>query len=156
MPSPSAVERQFKVYRITNGTVIDHIPHWQAFKVIEILGVRDTESLVTAGFGLPSGKFGRKDLLKIENFDLTEADLNRIALVAPQATINIIRNSRVVHKFTVRLPEVLEGLVRCPNLGCITRHEPVPGRFHTLQRQPVLLRCHYCQQLIEGQDLELL
>lgn len=153
-PAPPA-DREYKVYRIHNGTVIDHIPHWQAYRVIDILGLRGTEDLVTVGFGLPSRKLGKKDLLKVENRELTEEEMHRIALVAPHATINLVREARIAHKFAVRLPDRFAGLTRCSNYGCITRHEPVPPRFETLSREPVRLRCHYCRQITEGPELEL-
>ncbi len=149
-------EREFKVFRIDNGIVIDHLPHWSAYKVLDILGLRGTDSLVTVGFGLQSDKMGQKDLMKVENLTLTAQDVNRIALVAPNATINRIENSEIVDKFKVLLPDRLEGLVRCPNPGCITHTEPAPARHLTLQRTPLALQCHYCLSIIREADLELL
>lgn len=150
------MKREFKVFRIVNGTVIDHIPHWGAYQVLDLLGLRGTDLLVTVGFGLNSAKLGRKDLLKVENRELTQDEIDRIALVAPHATIDLIRDSRIVDKFKVRLPDEFTGLARCANHGCITRHEPVPPRFRTLEREPVRLQCHYCTAITEGDDLELL
>lgn len=151
-----ATDREYKVYRIDDGIVIDHIAHWGAYKVIEILGLRGKDPLVTVGFGLASKKMGQKDLMKVENLMLTQADINRIAIVAPVATINRVENSRIVEKFNVRLPDQIEGLVRCDNPGCITRHEPVPPRFTTLGRDPVVLRCHYCTHVSQGDEIEVL
>lgn len=149
-------EREFKVYRIDDGTVIDHIPHWQALRVIDILGLEGSDSLVTVGFGFKSEHMGRKDLLKVENRRLTSQEIHRIALVAPQATINLIQDAQVTEKFRVRLPDEVRNLVRCSNPGCITRHEPVPTRFQTLQREPrVRLECHYCQQITADDEIEL-
>ncbi len=152
----TGIDREFKVYRIENGIVIDHIPHWGAYKVIEILGLQGQEPLVTVGFGLASQKMGKKDLLKVENLSLTQEDINRIAIVAPSATINRVEDSRIVDKFKVRLPDEIYGLVRCANPGCITRHEPAPPRFVTLRRHPVVLRCHYCSHVVGGEDIEVL
>lgn len=148
--------REFKVFRIENGIVIDHVPHWSAFKVLDILGLRDTDSLVTVGFGMASDKMGRKDLVKVENRELTANDINKIALVAPQASINLIRDSVIFEKFKVRLPSTLEGLVRCCNPGCITHSEPAPARYRTLSREPLRLRCHYCLHITTSETLELL
>jgi len=149
-------ERTFKVFRIQNGIVIDHVPHWSAFKVLDILGLRGTDSLVTVGFGMASDKMGRKDLVKVENGELTVKDINKIALVAPQASINRIQDSVIVEKFKVRLPDQIRGLVRCCNPGCITQEEPAPTRFTTLEREPVRLRCHYCLQVTSSGNLELI
>ena len=151
------VHREYKVFRIENGTVIDHIPHWRALRVIDILGLQGGDSLVTVGFGLKSEHLGRKDLLKVENRELTQDEINRIALVAPNATINLIHESRITRKFKVRLPDEFSGLTRCANRGCITRHEPVPTRFRTLQRRPpVRLLCYYCQQETAGGDIDFI
>ena len=148
--------REFRVFRIENGIVIDHIPHWSAYKVLDILGLRGTDSLVTVGFGLNSEEMGRKDLVKVENLELTARDINRIALVAPKATINRIQDSQIVDKFKVRLPDRITGLIRCTNPGCITHGEPAPARHYTLNREPVQLRCHYCRHISAGDAIELL
>ena len=148
--------REYKVYRIENGTVIDHIPHWNSLKVLDLLGLRQSTDLVTLGIGLDSQHMGRKDLVKVENRELSQAELDKLALVAPQATINLIRNSVRVEKLKVRVPDSIEGLVRCPNTGCITRHEYVPTRFDTLSREPLQLRCYYCNVSFQGDEVELL
>lgn len=148
--------REYKVFRIENGTVIDHMPHWSAIRVLELLGLRDTDSLVTVGIGLSSDKLAKKDLLKVENRELTQEEINRIALVAPQATINLIRDGELSGKFKAQLPDEFTGLARCGNLGCITRHEAVPPRFRTLSREPVSLQCHYCTCVTTGSDIEVL
>ncbi len=150
------MSREYKVYRIENGTVIDHLPHWSSLKVLELLQLRECPDLVTLGIGLDSRHMGRKDLVKVENRELSEAEVSKLALVAPQATINLIRNSERVGKVKVRLPDRLEGLVRCGNIGCITRHEHVPSRLDTLSRQPLRLRCYYCNTVVEGDEVELL
>lgn len=148
--------REFKVYQIENGTVIDHIPHWNSLKVLDLLGLRQSPDLVTLGIGLDSQQMGQKDLVKVENRELSQAELDKLALVAPHATINLIRNSVRVEKLKVRVPDRIEGLVRCPNSGCITRHELVPTRFDTLSRKPLELRCYYCNIAFCSDELELL
>ena len=149
-------EREYKVFKILDGTVIDHIPHWKALQVVELLGLRQRVTLVTIGIGMQSRKMGQKDLLKIEGRELSQAEIDRLALVAPDATINLIRDSRRVGKMKVQLPDRIDQLVRCSNAGCITRHEQVPTRFRTESRTPVKLRCHYCSGLTEGEEIELL
>lgn len=149
-------EREYKVFKIENGTVIDHIPHWKALDVIELLGLRQTRGLVTLGIGLSSAKLGKKDLLKIEQRQLTPQEMHQLALVAPLATINLIEDGKRVKKHNVVLPDRIDRLVRCSNIGCITRHEAVPTRFHTLQRDPLRLRCHYCNWVTPAEEIELL
>jgi aspartate carbamoyltransferase regulatory subunit len=148
--------REYKVYQIENGTVIDHLPHWSSLKVLELLGLRSSRHLVTLGIGLDSEQMGSKDLLKVENRELSQSDIDKLALVAPQATINLIRNSKRVQKLKVRVPDRIDGLVRCPNVGCITRHEYVPTRFSTLSREPLELACYYCNVKFSVAEVELL
>jgi len=148
--------REYKVYRIEHGTVIDHIPHWNSLKVLDILGLHQCSDLVTLGIGLDSNHMGRKDLVKVENRELSQEEMDKLALVAPQATINLIRDSQRTSKHKVRVPDHITGLVRCPNLGCITRHEHVPTRFDTTSREPLELRCYYCNWLFRSEELELL
>lgn len=149
-------ERAYKVFKIENGTVIDHIPHWKAYKVLQILDLMGKTNLVTVGFGLDSRQFGKKDLLKIENKQLTQYELNKIALVAKNATINIIENAKIKHKFKVSIPRELNNLIVCENLGCITRHEKVPSKFYTISDDPIRVKCHYCETMISEKDIELL
>lgn len=150
------MDREYRVYRIENGTVIDHIPHWRAYQVLDILELRGADSLVTVGFGLRSDAMGRKDLVKIDDRELTQDEIDRLALVAPYATINLIRSSKIADKKKVRLPDEFTGLTRCANRGCITRHEPVPTRFRTLEREPVRLQCYFCLQITDGEEIELI
>lgn len=149
-------QREYKVYKIESGTVIDHIPHWKALEVIELLRLRSSEGLVTLGIGLSSAKMGQKDLLKIEQRQLTPQEMHQLALVAPQATVNLIQDGGRTHKQKVVLPDRIDRLVRCSNIGCITRHEAVPTRFITVSRQPIALRCHYCNWITPEEEIELL
>lgn len=148
--------REYKVFRIEHGTVIDHIPHWNSLKVLDLLGLRQGMDLVTVGIGLDSKNMGRKDLVKVENRELSQEEMNKLALVAPQATINLIRNSERTQKHKVEVPDHIVGLVRCPNVGCITRHERVPTRFDAISRSPLELRCYYCNYGFRSEELELL
>jgi aspartate carbamoyltransferase regulatory subunit len=150
------VKREYKVFQIDHGTVIDHLPHWSALKVVELLGLSYGQNLVTIGIGLESRKLGRKDLLKVENRELTESEVQKLALVAPQASINLIRNGLRVEKLKVSVPESIDGLVRCANTACITRHEYVPPRYTTVGRLPLELCCYYCNHTMQADEIELL
>lgn len=149
-------DRPYVVYKISQGTVIDHIPHWKAYKVIKILNLVGNTNLITVGFGLDSKDLGKKDILKIENKELNEKELNKIALVAKNATINIIEHSNVKKKFKVSLPDKMENLVKCVNLNCITRHEEVPSVFYSVTKDPIKIQCHYCETMINEEDIDLL
>jgi aspartate carbamoyltransferase regulatory subunit len=140
--------KELKVQPIRNGTVIDHITPGTAIKVLRILGLprEGATSTVTAAINVPSPKTGaRKDIVKIEDRELDTTELNKIALIAPKATINIIREYEVVRKELVHLPEKVSNLLRCPNSNCITNHEPVQTQFWVLgEAVPVRLKCMYC------------
>ncbi len=154
--STNTNDRPYVVYKISRGTVIDHIPHWRAYKVIKILNLVGNNNLITVGFGLDSKDLGKKDILKIENKELNEKELNKIALVAKNATINIIENSSVKKKFKVSLPDKMENLVKCVNLNCITRHEEVPSVFYSVTKDPIKIQCHYCETIVNEEDIDLL
>ncbi len=144
------------VRRIKNGTVIDHIPAGQALSVLRILGLTGREGLTIAiVIQADSKKLGRKDMVKIEGKELKAEEVNKIALVAPQATINTIRDYRVVSKLKVQLPDEIRDLIRCTNPNCISNkpREPVTPRFRTLSRSPVLLRCEYCGTYITQEEV---
>ena len=132
---------------IKNGTVIDHITSGEALNVLKIIGITGTTTeSVSVATNVSSGKIGRKDIVKIENRELRKEEMDRIALIAPRVSINIIRDYKVFEKRGVERPEFLLGVVRCPNPGCITNaHEPVSSRFEVL---PNGLHCMYCDWLI--------
>lgn len=113
------------VAALKNGTVIDHIPADMLFKCVKILGVESLSKQLTIGNNLHSDKLGTKGIIKIADVTFSEKTLNRIALIAPTAVVNIIRDYEVVEKRPVVLPETVVGIVRCGNSKCITNHEPI-------------------------------
>ena len=139
--------RQLLVSPIKNGTVIDHITAGEALNVLKILGITGTTSeRLSIATNVVSRDMRRKDIVKIENRELMTEEVDRIALIAPRATINIIREYRVVEKKGVEIPSVLIGVVRCPNPGCISNtNEPIKSRFEVVEKG---LRCYYCDNLI--------
>lgn len=139
--------RTHKVYAIERGTVIDHIPSPLAMKVVEILGVQQ-EGILTVGINFKSEKLGSKDIVKVENLKLTAAVTDRLALVAPTATINIIEDGKVVEKRQIQVPREFKGMLRCPNPNCVTNVEGVESHFvrEGDQAKPGV-RCHYCERL---------
>jgi len=141
---------KLRVTPIGNGTVIDHIPAGQALNVLKILGIdRTTEATISLLMNVSSRRSGRKDIVKVEDRELKEEEVNRISLIAPGATINIIRDRRVVDKYTVDMPDLIVGVLRCPNPSCISNtNEPINSRFIVKSKNPVILRCVYCEQAI--------
>ena len=140
-------DKAHKVYALNRGTVIDHIPSPKAMKVVEILGV-EQEGILTVGINFKSGKLGRKDIVKVENLKLTAAVTDRLALVAPTATINIIEDSKVVEKRPIHVPREFRGLLRCPNPNCVTNVEGATSHFiREGEESRPAVRCHYCERL---------
>lgn len=149
-------KKELAVAALRNGTVIDHIPSSALFKAVRILGIENLESSVTIGYNLESQKLGKKGIIKVADVEFDEATLNRIALIAPTAVVNIIRDFNVTEKRRVKTPESFIGIVKCPNPKCITNNEPMTTRFRVIENDPVVIRCHYCEHAVKGKDAEVL
>ena len=143
-----------RIDAIKNGTSLDHLNPGTALKVMKILGIHDT-GVVTLGMNLESSKFGYKDIIKLENKELTKDEINKITLICPQASISIIKNYKVVRKFKVSLQQEIENIIKCRNPKCITNHEPTKTKFHVVSRSPLKFRCHYCERYMRNEDLKL-
>ncbi len=144
--------RELKITPIRNGTVIDHIANGLALDVLRILGVRslDPESTVSVAMHVRSGKLGWKDIVKVENIELTARAVNAIALIAPTATISIIHDYRVREKRTVDLPPKVVGVLHCPNPNCISNQpEPLESEFEVVARNPAVLACVFCERRVD-------
>lgn len=137
-------KKELAVAALRNGTVIDHIPSRMLFKAVKILDIEGLTTQLTIGNNLESKKLGAKGIIKVADVFFPESVLNRIALIAPTAVINIIRDFEVVEKMPVVLPETIVGLVKCDNPKCITNNEPMTTRFHVIDRENGIIRCHYC------------
>ncbi|MGQ9551102.1 MAG: aspartate carbamoyltransferase regulatory subunit [Candidatus Bathycorpusculaceae bacterium] len=148
-------ETELRVSKIKNGTVIDHISGGYALDVIKILKITGQEKRVmTIAVNVPSKRFKVKDIVKIEGRALNPQEVNKIALVAPHATINIIRNYKVVEKLRVKLPTVIEDTIKCANPACISNsNEPVEAKFYVESEEPLLLKCHYCSYILEKDEV---
>jgi len=142
-----------KVDPIRNGTVIDHIPAGRVQKVLAILNPRSND-VVMMGMNFSSKAMKRKDIIKIEGRELTQNEVNSIALVAPDASVSIIRDFRVVQKSRVDIPELIEGLVACSNPKCITNAEPMLTRFKLVNVEKRELACQYCERVFTADDLD--
>ncbi|MFH1408335.1 MAG: aspartate carbamoyltransferase regulatory subunit [Nanoarchaeota archaeon] len=147
--------KELKVSALEEGTVIDHIPTKNTFKVVWLLKLAKHEDIVLIATNLTSKRLGKKGLIKISGKQLTQEEANKLALVAPDATINIIKNTDVIRKIKVQLPSELINVARCYNPSCITNNDVVISRLMVENRKPLLLRCHYCERSMTEQDVEL-
>ncbi len=148
------MDQVLKVQKIRNGIVIDHIPCGMALKVLKILGIQgDIGSTVTVAMHVKS-KMGWKDIVKIEDRFLDDRELDKIALIAPTATVNVIQDYKVVKKHKVRIPEKIKGIVRCINPRCITNQkEPVEPEFYLVSRDPIVIKCKYCGRVMTAEEI---
>lgn len=145
---------QLIVRRIRNGTVIDHIEAGKALFVLRVLNITGLEGhVITVALNVPSNKYGKKDIIKIENKYLLEEDTNKLALIAPRATINIVKDYKLIEKRKIQLPNAIIGIFKCPNLGCVTNGENVQSVIEVLGRDPIVLCCKYCSQTLTSDDL---
>lgn len=145
-------KKELAVAALKNGTVIDHIPSEALFAAVKILGIVNMSKSVTIGNNLHSGRLGTKGIIKVADTEFDQDILDRIAIIAPTAVVNIIRDYAVVEKRPVTLASTLTGIVRCPNPKCISNNEPMASRFEVIDRNNVELRCHYCGHHVTGGD----
>ncbi|MHA1410468.1 MAG: aspartate carbamoyltransferase regulatory subunit [Candidatus Odinarchaeia archaeon] len=148
-------EQELRVRKIKNGTVIDHISAGNALNVLKILGITGKEGLVVSvSINVPSSKFGKKDIVKIEERFLEPSEVDKIILISPNATINIIKDYNIIDKKRVKLPKELKGFPKCINPNCVTNSgEPVSSHFTVIDDKPVRLRCVYCQRITSQEDI---
>lgn len=148
------MNRKLKVTAIKDGTVIDHITAGKAFEVARILGLEDFSAVVSLAMNVSSGKSERKDIIKIENRELSKEEVDRISLVAPNATVNIIKGFEVTEKERVEIPDEIIGILTCPNKNCITKSESVTTKFLRESLDPLRIRCYYCERVLTEEDIK--
>jgi len=148
-------KKTLRVSKIKDGTVIDHITSGHALDVARIMGITGRRAgVVTIAMNVPSKRLGHKDMVKVEGRELNPAEVDKIALLAPNATINIIKDYKVIEKKRVKLPETIGGIVKCDNPSCISNsNEPVQSKFYVEKQDPLRLKCHYCGHIMERDDV---
>lgn len=137
------------VEAIANGTVIDHIAPGQAMNILRLFNFLDNHNHVTVGFNLRSSDMGEKDIIKISGVTFSPSETEQLAILSPEATVNSIKDYKVVDKYNLRLPSEIKGCFSCPNSNCITHVEKgaIP-RFKISQEDgKVMMRCHYCEKV---------
>jgi aspartate carbamoyltransferase regulatory subunit len=146
---------QLLVRRIRVGTVIDHIESGKAMLVLKALNITGKEgNVITVALNVPSSKHGKKDIIKVENRFLQTDETNKLALIAPHATINIINDYKLVEKRKIQLPESIVGIFKCPNLKCISNgEEDVKPTIDIVDSEKIVLKCRYCGRTISTDEL---
>ncbi|MDQ3972597.1 MAG: aspartate carbamoyltransferase regulatory subunit [Thermoproteota archaeon] len=146
---------QLLVRRIRDGTVLDHIENGKALIVLRVLDITGREgNVVTVALNVPSSKHSKKDIIKVENKFLEKDETDKLALIAPHATINIIRDYRLVEKRKINLPDSIVGVFSCPNLKCITNSEEyIRPTIDIIDKEKIVLRCRYCARTLSIDEL---
>ncbi len=146
--------KKLKVDAIKDGTVIDHIKAGKGLEVVKILEYGKDDILLIA-CNLNSKKIGKKDIIKIENKQLTEKEINSIALISPNASLVVIKDYKVVSKGKLQMPKSVENLIKCPNPKCISNIEDIQSKFYIDQNKENGLKCHYCEKEYRVEDVEI-
>ncbi len=149
-------ESELIVRRIGEGTVIDHIDEGKGLKVLDALGIDGKDgSVITIALNVPSGKFKKKDIIKVENMFLKDDDTNKLAVIAPKATVNIIKNYKLVEKRRISLPNKIEHIFRCSNPECVTNSsEHIESIMDVINKDGLILRCRYCSRVLDVNRLK--
>lgn len=148
--------RLLQVSAIENGTVIDHIPANKLFEVITILGLQNINTMITFGTNLESRKLNKKAIIKIEDHYFEKEDINRIALVAPEARLNIIKDYKVSEKQIVETPKKITDIAKCANPQCITNNELMSTKFTVIKEPELSLHCHYCEKITLKEQIDII
>ena len=149
-------KKELQVAALENGTAIDHIPPSQLFKVAKLLGLENMDNTITIGNNFHSNKMGSKGMIKISDKFFCDEEINRIALIAPNVILNIIRDYEVVEKKEVKMPDELRGIVKCANPKCITNNEPMSTIFHVIDKDNCIVKCHYCEKEQKREEISLM
>jgi aspartate carbamoyltransferase regulatory subunit len=150
------MNKELQVSAIKDGTVIDHLPANRLFDVINILGLNNCQEMITFGTNLDSKRLGQKGIIKVANRFFEGEEINKIALIAPNAKLNTIKNYQVVNKHVVEIPTEIFGIAKCFNPKCITNHEQITTRFTVVEKSPIELRCHYCEKITKSEHIVII
>ena len=144
-------QSELMVRRIKEGTVIDHIDEGKGLQVLDALRIDGKDgSLITIALNVPSGKSKKKDIIKVENKFLKDDDTNKIAIISPKATINIIKNYKLIEKRRVALPNEIDKIFRCTNPDCITNStEHIESIMDVIDKEGMVLKCRYCARILD-------
>ncbi len=145
-----------QVSAIKDGTVIDHLPANRLFDVINILQLQYCKNNITFGTNLDSKRMGQKAIIKVSNRFFKDNEIDKIALIAPMAKLNTIQDYKVVEKREVSIPSEIVGIARCVNPKCITNNEKITTRFSVISKEPIELRCHYCEKITSENQIVII
>ena len=149
------MKKEIKIPAIKEGSVIDHIPSRDTFKIMKLVDPQEYQHTISLALNLDSKRQGKKGVIKLSNRILTQEEVNKIAILAPKATVSIIKDYNVQKKIEVRVPKEIKKIVKCSNPNCITNLEDVKTRFTLENEEPLKLRCAYCERTMKRDDIKL-
>ncbi len=144
-----------KVPAIKDGSVIDHIPSRETFRIIRILDPQEFIHPITVTLNLDSKKIGKKGVIKIDDRFLTKKEVDKIAILAPNVTVSIIKNYKIVEKIEVKIPKVLKGVINCANPVCVTNTEEISTNFKVVREDPLEMKCQYCERVYGKDEIDV-
>ena len=145
--------KELKIPAIKEGTVIDHLPSRDTFRIMRILNPQEFTHPISLALNLESKALGKKGMIKISKRSLTKKEVDKIAILAPSATVNIISGYKVKEKIKVKIPEGLTSIIKCTNPMCVTNKQPVKTRFKVQDKNE--LKCQYCERVISANEAEI-
>ena len=146
-----------RVQPIRNGTVIDHIEAGRGRKILDVLELGDGGTTISLLINVQSKKQKRKDIIKIEDRELDENEIEKLALLTPKARMNIIRNYSVANKKKVEIPNIISDIVQCPNGNCISNNERgAISNFNLIDEKSIQIQCTYCERKIDEENINFL
>lgn len=147
------MKKELQVAALCNGTAIDHIPSNVLFKVVKLLKLDKMNNSITIGNNFHSNKMDSKGIIKVADKFFEVDEINKLAVVAPNIILNVIRNYEVVEKKEVTLPDEIKGILKCTNPKCITNNEPMNTLFKAIDKEKIELQCHYCEVKIKKDEI---
>ena len=134
------------VGNIDEGFVLDHIQAGRSMDIYKYLHLDKLDCCVAIIKNASSNKMGKKDIMKIE-CPLDYIDLDILGFIDHNITVNIIKDSKVVDKKTLRLPKKITNVIRCKNPRCITSIEQgLSHEFVLTDPEKEVYRCKYCEE----------
>ncbi len=129
---------------INNGIVLDHITAGNALKIYDILKLDELDCQVAIIRNCQSVKMGKKDILKIN--EIIDINFDILAYLDPGITVNFIKDSKIIDRLHLELPEKIEDVIKCKNPRCITSVEQeLPHIFKLTDKENSVYRCIYCE-----------
>ncbi len=148
--------KELIVSALENGTVIDHIPSKVVFQVIKMLGLDSFDNQILFGINLDSKRYGKKGIIKVKNKFFEKEESNKIAIVAPSATLIVIKDFEIIEKKAVEVPLIVKKFIKCINPNCVTNHENIPTKFSVIDKDAMKLQCHYCEKITSKENFNFI